>query len=90
MGRKGGMVIGRIGDNPPQLPLQITVKTLQKSSKITILGRVTGKEAKPPEKRKYSRYFYPLYYTFPPIKPEDLHPEQAHHAIQAPIHRSVK
>ena len=68
------MVIGRIGDNLPQLPLQITVKTHPKSLKITILGRVTGKEAKPPVKRKYSRYFYPLYYTFPPIKPEHFHP----------------
>ena len=72
------MVIGRIGDNPlnsPKLTPLITVKTLQKSLKITILGRVTGKEAKPPVKRKYSRYFYPLYYTFPPITLEDFHPE---------------
>ena len=46
------MVIGRIGDNPLQLPLQITVKTLQKSLKITILGRATGKEAKPTRKKE--------------------------------------
>ena len=84
------MVIGRVGDNPLNSPLQITVKTHPKSLKITILGRVIGKETLPLMKRKYSRYFYPLYYTFPLIKPEDFHPQSELRAILVPIHKSAK